>query len=658
MPFIQPDKNRHQYIIGIDFGHGETSVAIAQIDWDSPYDKLGKVFDVELDGKNSIYSCFVQSKSDCNNVFVGHKAYTRAHQKESATNDYTWDFHAYFKDTPSKLLADGQLDVMKTFMHNVYEKVLALKGNDGGPLTRDNHLVYIACPSSSEKWTVSEVEAYANLASEAGLPLCKIDGFTNGIIRESRAAFICARNQPHMRVSDGILIVDFGSSTVDFTYYSSTLPKPIDDGVELGAQRIEELILDDISTSFTEVKTLCESERIKKSLLLAIRQAKEDFYNGESVCDLVVNLNLRSLTGRPDAPKVTQFYSSEEIDTMSEMKVYQTSIKTAFEKFKSHYLSEKNVPSIFLTGGASKMSWVKDIAKSVFGEEVRFAEEIGDNSTVISRGIALAGRADVRTILLPDLPDPEDFDRDIIIDDIIDKAADIFSKEAFDSIKSKVSDFKEDSTNRSINTLRSWVEDSLKKISLNYAVSTSYDTAIRRKINDDILPKINDLIHEYYSPNVTINLPNTLKLSGLEVINLSWSVDKVDEVCFKEVKDILLTKVVKGCFNIMSTLTSIGCNILKYLGNKIEGYERFEYVDPEDYWIEFTKPTTILDTNQRSRVYDAFMAAESAIKSRLKLEIIYQCNEQNINEQIINAYEIDVKSFIDSSIKEARLMLD
>lgn len=668
MPFVTPDRNRHQYIVGIDFGHGETSAAIAQIDWDASYNGLGKPFDVEFDGRSAMFSSFAQNKADNSIVYLGNIAHQYAHIIDSATSNYKWDFYAYFKDTPSVLRKKGQLDIMKTYMKSVYEKILSLKGSDGGPLTKDNHLVYIACPSSSKNWSQSEVEEYAKIASEAGLPLCHIEGFTNGIIRESRAAFLCARSQPNMTI-DGILIVDFGSSTVDFTYYSTELTKPIDDGVklgddggELGAQKIERLILDDISNTNDDIQALRSSERIETSLLLSIRQAKENYYKNNGATELVININLKTLTGRPNASKVSVFYEPSELETMSEMESYKVAIKNAFEKFKSKHLTNKEVRAVFLTGGASRMGWVKDVATSVFGE-VQLPKEIGDPSTTISRGIALAGRADVRTISLEDslspyLPIPKNFK-----DKVIANAAKNFSLAAYDVIKEKVLTFKDSSSNYSIATLKEWIKDALKQISLDYEVINSYDTETRKQISDVILPQMNKLIHEYSSPDITIELPKTSTLSGSTLTNLSWYVDKVTDVCFEEVKDELPTKFLKSVVNALSTVgvtiinTAIAARNL--VGHIINGEKSkdADFLDVEDAWIEFTKPTTILDANQRKRVYDAFIAAENSIKHRIELDVIFG-DGSKVKDQISKAYKKDVESFVKSSIKKARLMLN
>ena len=47
---IIPDKNKHTYVVGIDFGHGETSAAICPIEWDKDAgQRETKVEDIDLD---------------------------------------------------------------------------------------------------------------------------------------------------------------------------------------------------------------------------------------------------------------------------------------------------------------------------------------------------------------------------------------------------------------------------------------------------------------------------------------------------------------------------------------------------------------------------------------------------------------------------------
>ena len=44
----KPNKKTHHYIIGIDFGHGETSAAYAEIGWEEEMGTLEPVKDIDI----------------------------------------------------------------------------------------------------------------------------------------------------------------------------------------------------------------------------------------------------------------------------------------------------------------------------------------------------------------------------------------------------------------------------------------------------------------------------------------------------------------------------------------------------------------------------------------------------------------------------------
>lgn len=670
MPFIQLDKSKHKYIIGIDFGHGETSVSIAPIGWEKKCDQLDPVYDIEFKKGCSMFSCFAQNNTIATENKVGTESYMYGYLRNPQTNDFLWDFHSYFKATPSDLAAREEINVMATFMKCVYEKVLELKGGEGGFLTNDNHLVYLACPSSSVKWTEEEKEAYARIASDvAGLPLCEISGFSKGIIRESRAAFILAKSKKDIPVSDGILIIDFGSSTLDLTYYSDKLLKPLDEGYELGAQKIEHLIYEDILAHLeehfsdeqirNEVKNGLANERIKNIVLLALRESKEKFYDSEAVEELVVNLNISSLLGIPNLPKIRAFYSANQIDEMLGMKEYLSSVKLAFEDFKENILKEHVIKSVFLTGGASRMYWLKDAVKQIFGESVVFSKDIGDCSTAISRGIALAGRADTRTTLLGDSL-PTDIDSPgNIADQIIDSVAENTSKIAYEKMKNVVRTFKDSSNSSSIDKLKSSISEELKKIKLD--ISDAYASHVSDKIEKSVQSKINDIIHEYFSHEVNINISQNRSFDTSRMSDLSWSIKGVSDICFNEVHDKFATKVVKVTAGVVTTFIRVGENVVKWginqTSNMIKGEDICEYTDLDKDWIEITKTSTSLDSSQRERVYNAFVAAKTNIENKVKADIKLHDNS-SLKEQINSAYIQDVQSFITDAIKEARMILD
>lgn len=51
IPLVKPDKSRHEYVVGIDFGHGETSAAYCKLEWDKDAgQRESAVSDIEFAG--------------------------------------------------------------------------------------------------------------------------------------------------------------------------------------------------------------------------------------------------------------------------------------------------------------------------------------------------------------------------------------------------------------------------------------------------------------------------------------------------------------------------------------------------------------------------------------------------------------------------------
>ena len=222
MPFVNLNSNI-KYVIGIDFGHGETSAAIARLD--TPFE----VKDVDMGGGlRSIPSAIlIKAYKGITDTFIGRAAIS---EFENECNPKTDVFKCSFKDTPSNM-SDQDRKVMKAFFKEVYNTILSQKVYTD--INEGNHCVVIACPSNTSKWNASEQEQYVAIASDAGLPIVQYssamlpDYIITGIVRESRAAYIKTQTDPDVKadikanlVHGGALAIDFGSSTVDLTYYN------------------------------------------------------------------------------------------------------------------------------------------------------------------------------------------------------------------------------------------------------------------------------------------------------------------------------------------------------------------------------------------------------------------------------------------------------
>ena len=185
-----------EFIIGIDFGHGETSANF--------YSLKGKgTKDLDISkGKKVIKSAVaILEQEGVETIAVGDRAIQDAPLAK--------DFQVSFKKRPSQM-NKVERKRMVAFMKGVYDSIL-----DCYPDYRHrDHCVFIARPSQDKLWK-SEEKVYIGIAEEAGLPVA-------GIQKESRAAYFRARTQPDSKIDtqidNGVLIVDFGSSTIDFTY--------------------------------------------------------------------------------------------------------------------------------------------------------------------------------------------------------------------------------------------------------------------------------------------------------------------------------------------------------------------------------------------------------------------------------------------------------
>ena len=141
MNYIKPDKSKHIYILGFDFGHGETSVDQCTIQWDDTYSQLETPESVAIfNGVPAIKSIMLVEKkktfldevqketpmfgmSDTEEtVYIGEQAVSHYKNSRYHTDDVDMYYFSYFKKIPSKMSKEDT-KVMRTFMHEVYWQV-------------------------------------------------------------------------------------------------------------------------------------------------------------------------------------------------------------------------------------------------------------------------------------------------------------------------------------------------------------------------------------------------------------------------------------------------------------------------------------------------------------------------------------------------------
>lgn len=377
-----------EFIIGIDFGHGETSAAFYDLKTQEKKD-----LDI-LPGLKVVKSAVaILEQEGKETISIGDAAIQNAPLAK--------DFQIAFKKRPSDMNATERGRMVK-FMKGVYAEIL----NCHPDYKSRQHVVYIARPSQDELWK-SEEEAYLKIAEDAGLPVA-------GIQKESRAAYFRARTQPDSKIDKevkaGVLIVDFGSSTIDFTYLNGELSKPIDDGHPLGASEVEETLLryamenptDVYMPQFVELYGNDKESIPYNQMLYKFREAKEQYY-GKKLPVFSVSFDYSLLT----SSEKTQMYgfggvaiTKEKIkEILGENREggYIRKVKDAVKSFKENKLKENKVACVYLTGGASRMDFVRQIFMEIFNLDEAHCPSDDNPSVIVSQGVAHMSYADIKS---------------------------------------------------------------------------------------------------------------------------------------------------------------------------------------------------------------------------------------------------------------------
>lgn len=380
-------------IVGIDFGHGETSAGF--VISDNAIGNEVNMLDLRLVGEETVIPsivCIMPSED----VVIAPSAYQIAKSSEIGISfkDPLVGNDRYSQITPENYR------YFKLFLTKAYESI---KSNQNNPLHsseegENDFLVYIACPSG---WDQEQIDAYRKFTnSECGIPVVDI-------VKESRAAYIAARRSVTggIRTQGGnVLVIDFGSSTIDFTYFNNDNRfEPVHEGYKLGARMVEERFLqylkeheNEARENITMVESQCGEIKGRNVLLYEIRKLKEEYFVSPNQDVFLLSIDLkkllldRSLAGRYIEPSSGNGYTKKEV--LNILSDYIDKLSDMLDDF----LTKEGVTSVdkvILTGGASRMFFFKDLVSKKYDVHKENETLIVDlnPSVTISRGISAFG---------------------------------------------------------------------------------------------------------------------------------------------------------------------------------------------------------------------------------------------------------------------------
>lgn len=537
---IIPDKTKHKYVVGIDYGHGETSAAICSIEWGKDAGlRETKVLDIDLDRaarKKVITSAICHVKEG---ILIGDEAF------EHMTDNN--GIRVCFKQKPESI--DGEAEkLMIDYMKAVYGRIRESQEE----LTDTNHIVYIARPSG---WVEEEAkELYRQMAIEAGIPL-------GGLTSESRAAIFYAKSPSvnfAKEISKGAIVFDLGSSTLDFTYLSDT-DKPIDFGYNLGASIIDNAILENMILKDGDVKEFVgKYPEYRDALKFKGRKFKEDAYGRNEDSKTIGGFPLGNIIADTEDSyddyadcyvKLRIANLGELNDMVNSSTKYMDELKNALEDYKTTKIPGKKVNGVFLTGGASRMNFIRPLIAEAYNLPLDKVKIDNDNpSLTISRGIALLGATDATTtILVSELKKslPSIINNDKMLSNLVDLLATNITSEAWNAVDKACSSWIKTGKTTDEDELKEKLEKEVKLFQSNKVPSIINRTiqSFLKEGTEDVRKRMNEIISRY-APGREISASGSVNLGDVKAINdslseMSSTISKICDSITNVVSDVL-----------------------------------------------------------------------------------------------------------------------
>ena len=407
---------RYAYVIGFDLGHGEIEASY----WNLRDAGLEPV-DLALtkSGVTKILSALFRKRNG---------SYIIGRAEDIALPGVVGSLFTCFKAKPVRLDIPEYYEGTDVTKRELMQQMLlsALRSIRESNMSKDfggRGILAVGCPSSPE-WTAPErIVRYAEILSE-GARDCGLD-VTVVVIPESRASLLKvykeSRNTPDFRdfidrFHRGVIVVDNGSSTSDVTAIDFDTNTMHERSIPLGGAMIEDVMLRLACRRSGHGKgDLMEYEQEK----VKIRKSKEAFYSSYlNVRDMaepsmVLASHLVSFRdGRDERLELTpDFMTAVTRDnrvaySTDECPLVEGTWEGLYESFlaacKAEWLDMKQCADfegiVLLTGGASQMFFIQDIARKVFPKARVLLD--AEPSYCVSRGLAYAVRTDLEAFRL------------------------------------------------------------------------------------------------------------------------------------------------------------------------------------------------------------------------------------------------------------------
>lgn len=278
---------------------------------------------------------------------------------------------------------------------------------DVGPYLDEAQFI-VGCPAG---WKPEDRERYRQLMERAGMK-------NVSIISESRAAFENALRSKENNidpdlVKQTVLVIDIGSSTLDFAYVKDGNEYGVTTmgNVMLGGGLMDEMIVlrslelqaQTMPEQVQEIHRLIESSPAKKGkLMLAVRELKETYFNNEDeflaenkVLDKTVRLIANNKVYKvllQISPEIVENWLISRPHPLLDNQSFESRLKDSLTSVYDQTKKQKLPDLVILTGGPSRMSFFQELCRNRFLSSRVIVSENPEYD--ISRGLVYVGGAD------------------------------------------------------------------------------------------------------------------------------------------------------------------------------------------------------------------------------------------------------------------------
>ena len=275
----------------------------------------------------------------------------------------------------------------------------------------------------------------------------------------------------------------------------------------------------------------------RDALIFRARKFKEDAYSRNENSKTIGGFPLANIIPEDEESydEYAEVYVKLKIANLAELNDlverntrYMSELRDACSNFINEKISHKIVNGVFLTGGASRMNFIRPLISECFSLPIEKVKIDNDNpSLTISRGIALLGTTDaITSVLVAELRNkmPTLVNNHQILSKLIYALVENISDESWKVVESGCSYWVKFGKTTNEKELKELLERNLNYFQKNEVSSVINDTLhdFLKDSSEEIRKRMNEIISRY-APGREIAMVGNIQLGNIQAINNSLS---------------------------------------------------------------------------------------------------------------------------------------